>query len=261
MQEFLDRIVGVVGRNALNKAIAAIPPIGSVVIPRAIVSWLSVISKVGFEGEIPGMEQSYLTLTKAEDEKLTGAMTIGGQMYTFEGADLLHVAASLGVALGIDLEPIDENLRNKDLTKLGKSIDLLVKSEFIKQAKLTKANDDSTAAAPPNEQREAKEQAIPLTPVKQPAVNAKSSNTGPTQKPNLALGQGQKAVKVTKAEAGKVCSECGSQLFKSEKFTGCMCLTGLSKNVKTESTPDGFLLTFKAISEDELLTLINIIKD
>ena len=257
---FLRYIVGNEGAAALDKACISIPPISSIVIPRAIVSWLSVVSKFGYEGTIPGVEQSFLGLNKTENNTLTGAMTIGDQLYTFEEADLLHVAASLGVALGIDIEPMSENLKNKDLTKLGKSIDLLVKSEFIKQAKLAKLNDESLAAAPPNEQREPKEQQKQLTPVKQPGINTKSSK-GPIQKPNLAVGQGQKAIKVMKTEAAKLCKECGQQLFKSEKFIGCLCLTELSKNVKTEKTADGYLLTFKSLDEDELLTLIQIIKD
>ncbi len=258
---FLRFIVGNEGTDALNKAINSIPPIGSVVVPRAIVAWLSIISKVGFEGSIPGVPQSFLGLSKTENNSLTGAMTIGDQLYTFEGADLLHVAASLGVALGIDLEPVSDNLKNKDLTKLGKSIDLLVKSEFIKQAKLSKSNDESAAPAPAHEQKEAKEQSVPLTPVKQPGINLKSGHTGPVQKPNLAVGQGQKAIKILKTEATKLCSDCGNSLFKDEKFKGCTCLSGLAKNSKTEITPDGYLVTFKSIDEDELLTLIQIIKD
>ncbi len=259
--DFLRYIVGNEGSDALNKAIESIPVIGSVVIPRAIVAWLSVVSKVGFEGEIPGLEQSFLGLTKAEENTLTGAMTIGDQLYTFEKADLLHVAASLGVALGIDLEPVSNDLKNKDLTRLGRSIDLLVKSEFIKQAKFSKSADETTMAAPANPQKEPKLQSLPLSPVKQPGINIKSGNKGPIQKPNVALGQGQKSIKVMKGEALKFCSECGNQLFKSEKFTGCLCVSALSKNVKTEITPDGYLVHFKTITEDELVTLISILKD
>ncbi len=259
---FLRAIIGNEGTDALNKAIDTIPVIGSVVVPRAIVSWLSILSKVGFEGSIPGVKDSYFSLIKTESLSLTGALTINDQLHTFEEADLLHVAASLGVALGIDLEPVSDNLKNKDLTKLGKSIDLLVKSEFIKKAKaIKKASDESDAMpAPANEQDEPVKATKPLLPVKQPGINLKSSAKGPQQKENIALGQGQK-IKVTKSEAGKKCHECGSSLFKSEKFTGCLCLADLSKGVKTEQTPDGYCLTFRNLEEDELISLIQIIKD
>ncbi len=263
---FLRQIIGNEGTDALNKAIDTVPAIGSVVLPRAIVSWLSILSKVGFEGSIPGVKESYFSLVKSENQTLTGALTINSQLYTFEQADLLHVAASLGVALGIDLEPVNENLKNRDLTKLGKSIDLLVKSEFIKQAKAVKKSVDDTniQAAPSNPKDKPLEQTKPLLPVKQPAFNIKSSANGPQQKDNVALGQGQKfdkKVKITKAESHKKCNECGTALFKAEKFTGCLCLTELSKGVKTEPTPDGFMLTFKHLDEDELISLIQIIKD
>ncbi len=260
---FLREIIGNEGTDALNKAIDTIPVIGTVVVPRAIVSWLSILSKMGYEGAIPGVSNSYFSLIKSENQTLTGALTINSQLYTFEGADLLHVAASLGVALGIDLEPVDGNLKYKDLTKLGKSIDLLVKSEFIKKAKaLKKADDDDlgTQAAPANKQDEPLKQAKALLPTKQPSFNVKSSANGPQQKENIALGQGQK-IKVTKSESTKQCEECGGSLFKDEKFTGCVCLKELSKGVKTQATPDGYMLTFRNLEEDELIALIQIIKD
>lgn len=131
---FLNEILGKDGASTLNKAVDRIPSLKSVVTPRAVVAWVSTVGNLGFDGELPGTPDSYFSLVKNEKNNYDGALTINNQLYTFEDADLLHISASVGVALGIDLDPIDERLKSKDLTKLGKSIDLLVKSQIIKKA-------------------------------------------------------------------------------------------------------------------------------
>ncbi|SRR6266851_1535178 len=133
--DFLTEILGPHGVEALNKAAEKMPALRSVIVPRAIIAWLSTMSNHGFQGSLPGTE-SYIALVKTENDDFTGAVTIGDKLYEFNNSNLLHVAASVGVALGIDSTPISEQLKKTDLIKLGKSIDSLVKSNIIKKARV-----------------------------------------------------------------------------------------------------------------------------
>ncbi len=104
---------------------------------------------MGLPGELPGVPNSYIALAKSENDQFVGALTIKDKLYEFQDADMLHVAASVGVALDIDVEPINEQLKTHDLSELGKSIDLLVKYQIIKQAKASRpkipVNDDKSS--------------------------------------------------------------------------------------------------------------------
>ncbi len=237
---FLKEILGDEGNAALKRVVDRAPIFKSIVVPRAIISWLSVMSKLGYEGELPGTPDSYISLDKSDSEQFTGALTIEDQMYEFENADLLHVAASVGVALGLDLEPIDEQLKTKDLSKLGKGIDLLVKSRIVKTAKSAhkpKIIEDSF--------EEMEETIIPSEIVSSKGIS----------KP--------KYFKLSKSESDKACNECGMNQFESNKFTGCICLKSLSKAIKTARQDDGFILKFNMneLDEETVSTVISVFKD
>lgn len=259
---FLTDILGMDGSRALEKAVERAPMLKAVIVPRAVVAWLSTMGKLGFDGELPGTPDSYFSLIKQEDEKYAGALTINDQLYTFEDADILHVAASVGVALGIELEPITEQMKKKDLTQLGKSIDLLVKSEIIKKLKaLKKAADEENGIGEPGPHHaptEPKAQEEPQAPSMQSSA---PKNGIPVNKDNLALGQGQHKLIVTKAESERTCEECGKTQFKDKKFEGCMCLSELSKSIVTEVIATGFVLKFKKdLDTDAISTVVEVFK-
>ena len=230
--------------------------------PRAVWAWISTVGKLGWEGELPGVENSYFSLNKNENS-YDGALTIQNELVTFEGADALHVAASVGVALGIEVDPISEQLKKKDLTNLGKSIDLLVKTEIIKKLKKQKElnkKDDLPAGSP----GPAHKPAAPFEPEKPVKASKQVSSQGQIPKSNLALGQHQ--IRVSKAELEKKCEECGEVQTKSEdegkrEFVGCLCYKELSKNIKIESIQDGYLLKFDDLDEDAISSLIEFFKD
>lgn len=143
---FLKSVLGDDGATALAKASKRVPSLGSVLVPRAIMSWLSTAIRISYEGEIPGLDNSYIALQKSDDG-FSGALTIGDSVHTFEGSDTLHVAAAIGVALGIDDSGIDPLLKNTDLTKIGQSIDLLVKARVLSKVavqELTPSHNDSS---------------------------------------------------------------------------------------------------------------------
>lgn len=140
-KDFLQVVLGAQGLSALNRAIDRMPELRSVIIPRTLVSWINTVGSVGYEGELPGKKDSYFSLVKSENG-YTGALTISNKLYTFNNQDPFHVAASVGVALDMEFVEIDEKLEKHNLTNLGKSIDLLVKSSFINkvQSELAKSN-------------------------------------------------------------------------------------------------------------------------
>jgi GNAT superfamily N-acetyltransferase len=128
--DFLKAVLGVDGAQALEKAADRVPVLDSVLVPRTIVAWLGSAVRVQYEGEIPGVSNSYFAVQKSERDLLSGAVTVGDSVHSFEDESLLYVAAALGVALGVDGQKLDPSLRGQDLSRLGKSIDLLVRGRF-----------------------------------------------------------------------------------------------------------------------------------
>ncbi len=119
--------------QALKQACNRSEELGSTVVPRAIYSWLSVAALGDFEGEIPGVSNSYLHFQKSDDW-YTGSVSIGDSIYTFDQASIYQVASAVAVSIGADLDP-HPDLRDLDIARLGKSIDLLVKARVLRKAK------------------------------------------------------------------------------------------------------------------------------
>lgn len=125
---FLRALLGEDGAQALAKAAERSPALAPVLIPRVILSWLALLDRDGaYERDLPGVENSYFSMQKT-DSGYTGVIAVGDASWGFEAASALHLAASIGVALGVDTEDLDPALRNLDLQRLGKSVDLLVKA-------------------------------------------------------------------------------------------------------------------------------------
>ena len=128
---FLQAILGTDGAQALAKATERQPALAPVLIPRAIMSWLDLLDRDGdYEGDLPGVDNAYLEFAKSECG-YTGIISVGNSSWGFEAATSLHLAASIGVALGVDADALDPEMRNVDLQRLGKSLDLLVKARAV----------------------------------------------------------------------------------------------------------------------------------
>lgn len=249
---FLKHILGEIGAKAIDRVSESAPLLRPVIIPRAVLAWVEIQGKLGYDGEIPGVENSYLSLKKTQEE-YTGAITIGPHLYVFEKSDLLNVAASLGVALNLDVGQLDERLKRKDLTNFGKSIDLLVKSEVIKKLKKLKKEDISGGPAPHQEAIKPSKGDLPRIPNR---IQSPSQ-----QKPNVTPPQGVK-VKIDKAEAEKKCDDCGKKLIKDDKFDGCDCLQAEASNVEIKKTEDGYVLHFSPKMDiDAISAICEILKD
>lgn len=130
VDSFMKSILGDDGQQAFNKMIGRAPSIGVLLAPRTILGWINTASRINYEGELPGVSNSFVSLSKSEDG-IRGAVAVEGVHHTFEGHDLVHVAAAISHALGVESIEIDPSLRDTDISKLGKSIDLLVKARTI----------------------------------------------------------------------------------------------------------------------------------
>jgi GNAT superfamily N-acetyltransferase len=126
---FLNHVLGLDGAKALVKAVERSGVAEPILLPRTIVAWLN-YTETSFDGEIPGVDNSYLCFKKSE-EKYTGSIAIDDYLYDFNDASIYHLASAMAVALGIDTERSHPNLRDLDLVKLGRSIDLLCKSHCL----------------------------------------------------------------------------------------------------------------------------------
>ena len=232
MSDFLKEIFGEEGHAAMERTVERAPIFKSIIIPRAIIAWISTVNRLGYEGELPGTPNSYVSLAKNDKDTFTGALTIDGELYEFKDADMLHVAASVGVALGLEIEPINDKIKTKDLSKLGKSIDMLVKSRIVKNAK---------ASLVKKEEEPVVETSI-ITPTK------------PISKVRY--------FRLSKSESEACCPECDSPQFKNNKFVGCLCLRALTKGIKTARYEDGYMLKFNMndLDDEDVSTIISAFK-
>jgi hypothetical protein len=293
---FLSEIIGEDGSRALDGAIRRFPLLKDVILPRAIISWVSTVGKLGYEGEVPGIENSYLSFKKNEDDTYTGALTIKDELYVFNKEDLLHVSASLGVALDLDVMPIESNLKKHDLTQLGRGIDVLVKTTLIKKSKeyneLLKNNFMAGGTGGPALHNTVEGfmgglKALPKGSPDRGKFITQHMNHAPflsalkahpqgqqvhamlTQHLNSAANAGfrpgatvatvshkQPQLNVTKSEANKLCKYCGEAYFKNEVFEGCRCISDLAKSIKTEKREDGFVLKFTKILDEDAITAV-----
>jgi len=136
-------VLGEAGVQALNKVAERSQEIGNVLLPRTILAWIR--SEDEFDGELPGVVGSSMSFMKAEGG-FTGSVDIAGQPYAFQDVSIFHLVAATAVALGEEsASPLD--LRDLDLERLGKNIDLLARTKMIaremkKNAELSKKSDE-----------------------------------------------------------------------------------------------------------------------
>ncbi len=237
-EKFLAIVLGQDGAKALAKAAERAPILSSVLVPRTIISWLSTAVRLGYEGEIPGLDNSYISLNKTEAGTFVGALTVSENVHSFDGADLLHVAAAIGVALGVADQKLDPQLKGQDLGKLGKSIDLLVRARVVTDALreqgLAKTTVFEVLAKPSIEKVEMPGRAAgPLEPTPPTPPDGQKKQAAMKAPPF-----GKKEVNITKTESERKCWECGGRQFQGSKLVGCLCFSGLLKSSKVAATPD-----------------------
>jgi hypothetical protein len=138
--QILTALVGMEGAAALQKAAQRLPHLDNAMLPRALYAWLSLAGR-GYDGEIPG-GGGRLVLQKTE-AGFSGCMSVADINYTFQDASLLHVAAALGVGLGLERQRVSVAVSDDHLYRLGKSVDALVRAR-VAHAVLRKSAAEKT---------------------------------------------------------------------------------------------------------------------
>lgn len=129
-RQFMSACLGEEGSAALRKAAEREPQLDQILVPRAILGWLSFVAEHEYEGEIPGVENTWVQFSKAEGA-YSGSISLNKGIYSFEKASVYHLAASIAMALGVQAQPIEANVRDTVLVRLGKSIDTLAKAQVL----------------------------------------------------------------------------------------------------------------------------------
>lgn len=258
--EFLKQVLGEDGQKALEKAERRVPTIGAVLVPRAIISWLTTAVRVNYEGGVPGLDNSYLALHKTS-QGFSGHLAVDDSgIHAFGGAtDIMTVAACIAVALGVETVRLDPGLKGTDISKLGKSIDLLVKARVLTTTigddlaksfaspvfSVLKNQELPGKAAAPKEPEEAQGPEIPMAVA--PSTNSKKKL------------QKTKELVVKKSDAERACAECGLTQFRRDRFVGCMCFRALAKSVDTKPHAEGYKLTL-SWDEDAIEAFMQVLK-
>ena len=131
-RKFMAASLGADGAQALKKAAEREPRLDAILIPRAIVGWLTFATEHEFEGAIPGVENSYVQFQKSEGG-FSGSISLQDGIYGFESASVYHLAASIAMALGVAPSTLDVDVRDTVLARLGKSVDTLAKAQVLLQ--------------------------------------------------------------------------------------------------------------------------------
>jgi hypothetical protein len=229
---FLKAVLGDEGAQALDKAVRRYEPLESVLVPRAILSWLSVAARTGYEGEIPGVSFAGLAFAKNESDLYDGTLSINFIQYPFENASFMHVVAGVSVALGADIT--DHGIKDADLVNLGRQVDLLAKAEFVQYASLCKREEP--------------------TPVPVKASEPTVASETPKRKPKA-----KKRFHFAKSQLDMDCPDCGCPQIEDGEFKGCMCTIDLARFASLTKSDTGYTLEFgPEWGEDELSLLFMI---
>lgn len=266
--EFLRQVLGAEGANALKKAAERAPVLDSVLIPRTIVAWLTTAIRLNYEGNVPGLDNSYIKVVKKSDESLDGLVMIGDTTYPFENSSVPHVAAAIGVALGAELKPIDEDLKEIELSQLGKSIDLLVKARICSEelAKNPPCEECGGDFAGQDDEGHWYCKAHGNKVKKFDQVHGQAHEPTEPVKPQAVQKQPQvsaKELKLSEKESQRECQDCGGKQFKGGKLVGCMCLRDLVKTAAPEVHMSRGILMVKfkkGIDEDAFSAFIKALK-
>jgi len=259
---FLIELLGPDGARALAKAASRSELLAHAIVPRTIIAWLR--STDEFSGEVPGAPGRVVEFQKSS-AGFTGSVTIQEQRYEFQNESLFHAAGALAVAVGIDSTSVPDDLKNVDLERLGKSIDLMV---MVQRAlKLSKREEKSTEESSAGDDhgeysrqeiyqddKDLKKKAMgagsgqsatPTAPAAPTAPTPTAPQVPTTQKlPKKPASAGLKpkmgsSLKLSEAESAAACPVCAQKQFSDGKFVGCLCFRALSKSVKVVGRENG----------------------
>lgn len=252
----MSAVLGEDGAKALKKAAERSNALENALLPRTIFAWLNIATKYEYEGEIPGVHNTYVNFKKSDDG-FSGSVTIGDDLYSFTNASMFHVAASVAVAIGVDGEHVGESIRDVDVERLGKSIDLLAKAKIVtkelqksgaKKPKGAGEDEEGTGKAHAATKPQAPEAPVPTQPLKQlarkgikiPKIPKPPGMAKPAKPAKPA--KAPTSIKLSQSESKRACAMCGLTQFKGDRFAGCLCFRDLAKNAKSIKEGDSYTI-------------------
>lgn len=241
---FLEAVLGIPGANALLKAAERSPVMASAMLPRAVIAWLEFATRWPYNGPIPGCANTHIEFAKSE-LGFTGAIEANGESYEFQDAQMLQLAAAVGVALGWDDVQPSDKLTKSQVDAVGNQLDLLVKATYLNKAKI--GHDKPGAPVKPAQGTNPKTTGFqePMSPQKgaqrKGAFKSEESATDPKDPKKK-----KRKLKIKKSQAVINCSVCDAPQFDSGDLTLCHCLRELRKSVKSTPVNDGFEVEFGA---------------
>lgn len=263
LQAFLNSTLGTEAAQALRKATERCESLSTVLGARTIVGWLGLASRWGFDGPVPGLAGSYLRFEKSEDDLFQGEVRMGKDVYKFEGVDLPHIAAGLSVALGAD-EPPDEDLRNADLAALGANIDLLLKTQIIKEMTSSEESSESSSESSEDLEKAGGTTAPGEAATQKPPAGPLGGGFTPPRAKQPSRNKKSFGAKLTMSQASSKCSVCGEAQFRGDLFLGCYCTKDLAKHATVESVDtDGYQITFDPAvwNREDVSLLLDIVNE
>jgi len=261
--KFLKAVVGDEGAKALLKALKN-QELADVLLPRTILSWLEVVSCKGFDNNIPGLNDSSFTLKKTETGFAGEVVYKKGQIttpYAFKDANLYHVAGAIAVALDLDRDKVRTDLHGQSLVKLGKNLDLLVKSRTLNEVLKEKSSESSESSEESKSELKKKAPSAPKMGDVAKPMGAMPPVQPTLTQPKSAKPKANKTIKVKKSESNILCEMCGRSQFKNDKFVGCICLSSLAKVTKTEVINEEYVVKLpQSWGLDEVQTVIEALR-
>lgn len=248
-QQFLRAILGADGAAAMCTAAERSSALEYALVPRAILAWVG--SAPRYEGEIPGVEGSHLAFRKSESG-FAGVLRVGEVTHDFEDRSLAHLGAIVSIALGVPVQPVPEELRDVEIERLGKSIDVLAKFRRVRKGLEKSKSGPGPADAP----------IAPTAPeaptAAAPTPSAKPAATPPKIKPaKPAAAPKTMQVTLTRAEAERACTSCRRQQFVENSFVGCMCFRALQKSARVLEFGDaGVTLRLEGWEPEAVVTFL-----
>ncbi len=224
---FLSETLGNDGAVAVRRAVKKSPTLQGFLLPRTVLGWT--IAKSEWRGTLPGFDQLYLEFVKSTGG-ITGKISMGSEpLRPLSVRDDIELAAEILSHFNVEVKKFEGGAAA--LARLGKSIDVLLKSREAIRALRKGAQELPGQTAQPREPEG------PAEPQKPVSVQPKMARTKP-KLPKLPV------LKVELDKMAKTCSTCGSHLFKAQRFSGCLCWRDLAKHASTTVYSDGAVVSF-----------------
>jgi hypothetical protein len=224
---FLTFFLGEDGASVLSKTCEKIPTIANALVPQAIDSWLSAI-----ESYVGPIDNKSVELYKNEQGLFSGKFQLD-ETNTFDFVDQPndYVTAAMAVVYGLDKNI--PSIPPKQLQKLNKTVDLLVKFNLFKEEPVSPQAVGGAAKIGVIE---------PIPPVTQATQPKPTIATKTVKKPGI---------KIKKTEIVEKCGVCGTKNFYDDTLRGCLCVRSLLKTMQMELTDDSYLLKYEDLTLDD----------